>query len=38
MLFDEIAADNFSLKIIAYVALGMASTMNQHCANCIDTL
>jgi len=37
VLFDKIAADNFSLKIIPYFALLMASSVIQHCANFVST-
>jgi len=37
VLFDKIAGDNFSSKLFYIFALGMASSMNQHCASCINT-
>jgi len=38
MLFDKIAAYNSALKIIPHLALAIASSINQHCDNCVDTL
>ena len=32
--FDQTGAGNFSLRIIPYYM----SSLNQHCANCMDTL